>query len=81
VKPDELIETLAERPSLPVRLHMSNGRTHEIRHPETAIVGQDVVALGVANDGSPFPRIRLVSIAHINELETIGAPTESNGHE
>jgi hypothetical protein len=71
MKPEELIELLAERPFLPLRLHMSNGRTHEIRHPENAIVGEDVVALAVPQNGSELPRIRLVSVSHINEAETV----------
>ena len=77
MKPEELIELLAERPFRPLRLHMSNGRTHEVRHPENAIVGEGVVALGVPQEGSEWPRIRLVSLAHINEVETV--PTRSNG--
>ncbi|MEM6330213.1 MAG: hypothetical protein AAF790_08190 [Planctomycetota bacterium] len=73
MKAEELIEVLAERPFHPLRLHMSGGRTHAVRHPETAIVGEQVVALGVASEDSPRPRIRMVSIAHINEIDTIEA--------
>jgi hypothetical protein len=71
MKPEELIEFLAERPFVPLRLHMSNGRTHDIRHPEMAIVGEDVVALGVEREDCSLPRIRLVSISHINEAEQL----------
>ena len=73
MKPEELVELLEERPFLPLRFHMSNGRTHEVRHPENAIVGEGVVALAVPQEGSEFPRIRLVSLAHINEVETVPA--------
>jgi hypothetical protein len=71
MKPEEFVELLEERPFVPIRLHMSNGRVHEVRHPEMAIVGEDVVALGVEQEGSDFPRIRLVSLPHINEIEQI----------
>ena len=71
MKPEELIEFLAERPFVPLRLHMSNGRTHDVRHPEMAIVGEDVVALGIEREDSVRPRIRLVSISHINEVEQL----------
>ena len=71
MKPEEFIELLEERPFLPLRLHMSNGRVHEVRHPENAIVGEGVIALGVPQEGSEFPLIRLVSLPHINEVETI----------
>ena len=76
MRPAELIEFLAERPFVPLRMHMSTGRTHDVRHPELAIVGQDVLALGVETDESEFPRIRMVSISHINEVERI--PLEAN---
>lgn len=69
MKADDLIELLEERPFVPLVLHMSNGRRHEVRHPEMAIVGEDIVALGVPTEGSEFPRISLVPLAHINEVE------------
>ena len=71
MKAEELIELLEERPFVPIRLHMSNGRTHDVRHPEMAIVGEEVVALGVQRDDSERPRIRLVSLSHVNEVEKI----------
>ena len=74
---EELIELFEERPFVPLRLHLSNGRTHDVRHPEMAIVGQDVVALGVLTDDHDLPRIRLVSVNHINEVETITPERES----
>jgi len=74
---EELIELLEERPFGPLRIHMSNGRTHEIRHPEMAIVGEDVVALGIVNGNGERPRIRLVSISHINEVDPISDPLKT----
>ena len=68
---EDLIELLEERPFVPLRLHLSNGRTHDVRHPEMAIVGRNVVALGVQANDNDLPRIRLVSVSHINEVETI----------
>ena len=77
---EELIEMLEERPFVPLRLHLSNGRTHEIRHPEMAIVGEDVMALGIEREESDRPRLRFVSITHINEVEPISnaASTETS---
>jgi hypothetical protein len=70
---EELYELIQERPFVPLRVHMSNGRSHDIRHPELAIVGGDVMAVGVERPDSDFPRIRLVSVHHINEVERIGS--------
>jgi hypothetical protein len=77
MKAEELIEQLEERPFLPLRIHMSNGRMHDVRHPENAIVGEGVVALAVPQNGSELPRIRLISLAHINEVEAV--PPTGNG--
>jgi hypothetical protein len=52
---------------------MSNGRMHDVRHPDDAMIGDEVVALGVYEQGAEFPRIRLLSIININEVEPIAA--------
>jgi hypothetical protein len=78
MKAEELSEILAETPFLPLRLHMSNGRTHDVRHPENAIVGEGVVALAVPQHGSDLPRIRLISLGHINDVEPMpSGPSDS----
>ncbi|MCG8583511.1 MAG: hypothetical protein MI757_02230 [Pirellulales bacterium] len=65
---DSLVEILAERPFTPIRLHMSNGRTHVISHPELAIVGDFTVAIGYEReDGRRM--IKMCAIEHINEAE------------
>jgi len=66
---------LAERPFNPLVIHMSNGRTHEIRHPENAIVGDYHVALLVVRNREEL--IRVISLPHINEVEPL--PVEKNG--
>jgi len=71
--PEELIEVLAERPFVPLRLHMSNGRTHEVRHPENILVGEGIVAISIPQEGKVFPLIRMVSLPHINEVEPVSS--------
>jgi hypothetical protein len=61
---------------------MSNGRTHDIRHPEMAIVSQDLVAIGVQFEDDEIPaRIRLVDVHHINEVEPITKPSDRGASE
>ena len=66
---NELIEMLEERPFAPLRIHMSNGRMHEVRHPENAIVADNHVALLAMRDGEEV--IRIISLPHINEVEPL----------
>jgi hypothetical protein len=71
--PDDFESVLKTQPFVPVRIHMSNGRTHEIRHPDNAIVSDEVVAIGVYENGSERPRIRLLSLININEIEPVSS--------
>lgn len=71
MSPDEFETVLKTQPFVPVRVHMSNGRTHEIRHPDDAIIGDEVVAIGVYEKNSERPRIRLLSLININEVEPL----------
>jgi hypothetical protein len=69
----ELIEILEERPFSPILLHMTNGRKHEIRHPENAIVADDHMALLAVRDGEEV--IRIVSLPHVTETEPLPSAT------
>ena len=73
MSPDEFESVLKTQPFVPVRIHMSNGRTHEIRHPDDAIIGDEVVAVGVYEKNSERPRIRLLSLININEIEPVAS--------
>ena len=75
---DELVELLEERPFVPLRLHMSNGRTHEIRHPELAIVGEGLVAIGIERENSARPHLRFVALDHINEVEPVNGTIQAD---
>jgi len=70
---NELFEILSEQPFKPLVLHMTNGRTHEIRHPENAIVADNHVALLAIRDGEEV--IRIISLPHVTESEP--APSAS----
>ncbi len=72
---EDLIEILEERPFVPVRLHLSNGREHVIRHPELAIVGQHIVAIGSPREDNPelAGRITHCALSHIAEVEPLAA--------
>jgi len=68
---DAVQELLYERPFMPFRIYMSNGRTVEVRHPETAIVTDQEVAVVAEEDGQR--KLRLLSLTNINEIERLEA--------
>jgi len=74
----DLIEILSERPFVPIRLHLSNGREHIINHPELAIVGEHIVAIGLPREDKPelAGRITHFALNHVVEAEPL---VSSNG--
>jgi hypothetical protein len=80
---EELIKLLQERPFKPLRLHLADGRTREIRHPEMALVSESLVAIGVPRDEKSKVAVRMTfcSIPNIVEVEPfdIDKPSSGNG--
>ena len=52
----------------PVRVHLSDGRTHDIVDANTAHVGLHAVVAGIYNDGARFPRWTLLSLANVGSI-------------
>ena len=81
---EELIELLAERPFKPLRLHLSDGRIRDIRHPEMAVVAEDAIAIGVPRDEGSRRAYKIThcSIQNIVEIEPLddGKTSGGNGH-
>jgi hypothetical protein len=73
MKAEHLIELLEERPFTHLRLHLSDGRKHDIRHPEMAIVSDDVGAVGLpsSDNSNVAERITNCATAHIVEVEPL----------
>lgn len=82
MRPEELLQLLRRRPFVPLRIHMTDGRTHDIRHPELVLVLRSRVDIGVAPDLATgvLERVEYCSLLHVvrvEELQTTAPP--SNG--
>lgn len=82
--PEALAGALRQQPFAPFRIHLDDGTTYEIRHPELVIVGRRGAAVvGItATDEAPLmvDRFETVAIFHITRLEPIDAATvQGNG--
>jgi hypothetical protein len=64
---DDLKSALKREPFVPMRLHLSNGLTYDVRHPENATVSKRMAAV-VSGE-----TIHLVSLVHINAVEPLSA--------
>ena len=74
MRPEDIRELLHTEPFKPFRVHLSDGRTFDIHHPEFVFVLRSRLDIGVAdNSGSEFPdrteRCALLHIVSVEELQ------------
>jgi hypothetical protein len=53
MRPDEFQALLRNRPFRPFRIHLSNGLTFDVRHPEMALLGRSLVWIHVPESQGP----------------------------
>jgi hypothetical protein len=78
MRPDDIRAFLARRPFQPIRITLTDGKSYEVRHPELAMVGRTIVAIGLLppDSGEPvFNRLITLSLLHIMQVEPFDAPT------
>jgi hypothetical protein len=81
---EQLEAAVHAEPFLPFRIVLTNGRAHEVRHPETFVMMTGSAFIGYADPlGHGADRFAIVDLSHIAELEpivpTFGAGTNVNG--
>jgi hypothetical protein len=62
---EDLELILRRRPFTPIRLHFSNGATHEVTHPDSVLVSDRVAAIAIGDS------IWMVAMMHIVEIEPL----------
>ena len=65
-------EMLSRRPFQPVRVTLSSGQSHEIRHPEMALLTRTSLLIGtdVSEDGIPA-EFKILSLLHVTAIEPL----------
>lgn len=75
---EELVSRVRQRPFEPFRLHLTDGRSYEVKHPEQIMVGRRSSHVGLGGNGdAPFQKIAIVSNIHITRIE----PLDGNGRQ
>jgi hypothetical protein len=81
--PEQLTDTLRQKPFEPFRLVMTDGTGYEIRHPDLLWVGRRSAMVGLTGDPGHtyYERSVKVDLLHVIRLEPIQAipPAQSNG--
>ena len=78
----EFKELLRRKPFIPLRIHMSDGQTYEIRHPEMVLVLRGRIDVGIGPDPNTgvLDRVEHCSLLHVVRIEELqSAPKSQNG--
>ena len=73
MRPEQLRDLLRRRPFVPIRLHLSDGTTYDIRHPEQALLTRSTVEVGLEEQpGSGIAdQVMYCSLLHIVRVENL----------
>jgi len=66
MRPEDVLGLLRARPLVPLRVHPTDAREYDIRHPDQAIVLRSRLVIGVGADGGIRERLE-----HVGFLDAI----------
>ena len=79
MRPEDLIELVRRRPFGPFRIHITDGNTYDIRHPDQIIVLRSRAVLGVGGDNGVADHLEHIALVHVVRVEELAETTsESN---
>ncbi|HXG08720.1 MAG TPA: hypothetical protein VNK04_02935 [Gemmataceae bacterium] len=73
MRPEELTELLRVHPFVPLRIHLTDGQSYEIHHPDQVLVLRGRVDIGIGADPvtGVLERVEHCSLLHIVRVEEI----------
>ena len=73
MRAEELRHLLDRRPFVPIRLHFTDGKTYDIRHPEMALLTRSTVEIGLPEDepSKIADRVVYCTLLHIVRVENL----------
>jgi len=80
MNPDELKAILRRQPFIPFRLHVSDGASYDIRHPEMVLLTRRAAYIGVPAEDLIPEKAVIVSLIHVSRLEELPAGSKSTGN-
>jgi hypothetical protein len=73
--PENLFELIRHRPFEPFRLVVTDGKTYDVRHPETILVTRRTIFVSVPlhqnQERPPFDSVHIISLLHVTRLEPL----------
>lgn len=73
MRAEELTELFRTKPFVPLRIHMTDGQTYDIRHPDLVLVLRQRVDIGLQPDPATgvLERVAHCSLLHIVRVEEL----------
>lgn len=80
MRAEELSQLVRTTPFVPLRLHITNGQTYDVLHPDQIIVLKQRVDVGVGPDSESgvVERVEHLSLLHIVKVEEMTVASESS---
>ena len=74
MRPDDVLELVRRQPFAPFRIHATDGRTYDVRHPDQIMVLRSRAMLGVPQGEDEVPdRTEHLALGHIVRIEELAA--------
>jgi hypothetical protein len=71
MRPEDLRDFNRRQPFTPYRIHVTDGQTYDIRHPDQALVLRSRVIVGVDAESGIADRVEHVALVHIVRIEEL----------
>ena len=75
----DLLDLLRAKPFVPFRIYATDGRTHDIRHPDQALVLRTRVILPLPTDSDVPERSENLALVHVIRAEELASPISTSG--
>lgn len=81
MRPEELTALIRNRPFVPLRIHLTDGRAYDLGHPDQIIVLRGRVDIGVEPDPATgvVDKVEHCSLLHIVSVEELGSSSTGEG--
>jgi hypothetical protein len=71
VQREDLRRLLRQRPFVPFRLHLKDGKVYEIRFPDINLLGERVIDVGIPEPNKEDPFAEYVVFVFFTEIERV----------
>jgi hypothetical protein len=79
MRAEETRAQLSRRPFTPLRIHLTDGTTYDIRHPEMALLTRSSIEIGI--EGQPgsliADQVMYCSLLHVVRIENLNPASQS----